>query len=70
MPQFLLNLLSSVRRWALYSSLLTLVLSVFVWTGLRGYRLLGDDNESGATELTGPPRAGGHGGYVHGFNHK
>lgn len=60
----------AVRRWPFYTGLAVLGIVVFAWTGLAGYRLLGDDNESGATELAGPPRSGGHGGYVNGINHK
>jgi hypothetical protein len=70
MPDFLRVLGVAARRWALYTSLLVLGLGGFCWAGLRSYRLLGDDNESNESEQSGPPRAGGHGGYVHGFNHK
>jgi hypothetical protein len=60
----------AVRRWPFYTGLMALLVVGFGYAGLTGYRLLGDDNESDANELVGPPRAGGHGGYVRGFNHK
>jgi hypothetical protein len=70
MPDFLRVLGAAARRWTLYTGFLVLGLGVFCWAGLRSYRLLGDDNESSESTQSGPPRAGGHGGYVHGFNHK
>jgi hypothetical protein len=60
----------AMRRWPLYAGLAVLGLGLFAWAGLGSHRLLGDDNESSDTELAGAPRTGGHGGYVHGFNHK
>ena len=61
---------ADLRRSPLYAGLLGLGLAAFLTLGLRGGRLLGDDNESTDTEQAGAPRTGGHGGYVHGFNHK
>jgi hypothetical protein len=62
---------ADLRRSPLYTGLLSLGLVAFLVLGLRGSRLLGDDNETSDTEQqAGPHRAGGHGGYVHGFNHK
>jgi hypothetical protein len=64
----------AVRRWPVYSGLALLVLLGFGWAGLRGTRLLGDDNESSETANGGPGnslsgRGGSHGG--HGtFYHK
>ena len=60
----------AVRQWPLYTLMGALGLGAYTLLGLNGYRLLGDDNESTDTELAGPRRAGGHGGFVHGFNHK
>jgi hypothetical protein len=59
----------AIRRWPLYAGLVGAVLAGFVGTNLAGYRLLGDDNETDANELVGPPRAGGHGGAAR-FYHK
>jgi hypothetical protein len=59
----------AVRNWPFYTGLAVLGLAIFAWAGLASHRLLGDDNESGATELAGPPRAGGHGGAAR-FYHK
>jgi hypothetical protein len=71
MPSFLRDLGTDLRRSPLYVGLLGLGLAGFLVLGLRGTRLLGDDNESTDTEQqAGPRRAGGHGGYVNGFNHK
>ncbi len=61
---------ADLRRSPFYAGLLALGLAAFLTLGLRGNRLLGDDNETPGDELAGPPRTGGHGGYVHGFNHK
>jgi hypothetical protein len=62
---------ADLRRSPFYAGLLGLGLVAFLVLGLRGSRLLGDDNEtSDAEQQAGPHRAGGHGGYVHGFNHK
>jgi hypothetical protein len=63
---------ADLRRSPFYAALLGLGLAGFVVLGLRGGRLLGDDNETPGTEASGSgaPRTGGHGGYVHGFNHK
>lgn len=71
MLSLLRHLGADLRRSPLYAGLLGLGLATFLLLGLRGSRLLGDDNESTDTEqAAGPRRAGGHGGYVHGFNHK
>jgi hypothetical protein len=71
MLSFLRYLGADLRRSPLYAGLLGLGLAAFVALGLHGSRLLGDDNESTDTEQQGGPRrAGGHGGYVNGFNHK
>ena len=65
------HLRADLRRSPLYAGLLGLGLAAFLTLGLRGSRLLGDDNETTeAEQQAGPHRAGGHGGYVHGFNHK
>ena len=62
---------ADLRRSPLYAGILGLGLAAFVALGLHGSRLLGDDNETSDTERqAGPRRAGGHGGYVNGFNHK
>ncbi len=60
----------AVRRWPVYAGLAALGLLAFAGAGLRGYRLLGDDNESTETARAGPgSHGGGHGG--HGvFYHK
>ena len=71
MLAFLHHLGDTLRRSPLYVGLLGLSLAAFLVLGLRGTRLLGDDTESTDTEQqAGPHRAGGHGGYVNGFNHK
>ena len=71
MLSFLRHLGADLRHSPLYAGLLGLGLAAFVALGLNGSRLLGDDNETSDTEQqAGPRRAGGHGGYVHGFNHK
>ena len=71
MFSFLRHLGADLRRSPLYTGLLAVGLAAFVVLGLRGSRLLGDDNETSETERqAGPHRAGGHGGYVNGFNHK
>ena len=71
MFSLLRDLGNDLRRSPFYAGLLGLGLVVFLTVGLRGTRLLGDDNETSDTEQqAGPRRAGGHGGYVHGFNHK
>lgn len=62
MPNYLRDLWLAVRRWPIYSGLVAVVLLTFMSSGLASYRLLGDDNESEANELIGPPSAGGHGG--------
>jgi len=66
MLSFLRHLGADLRRSPLYAGLLGLGLAAFLTLGLRGGRLLGGDNET----PSGAPRSGGHGGYVHGFNHK
>lgn len=59
-----------LRRWPLYSVVVAGVLATFVGLGLSGRRLLGDDNETDASEqVSGAPRAGGHGGAAR-FYHK
>jgi hypothetical protein len=59
----------AVRRWPVYAGMAALGLAIFSWTSLRGYRLLGDDNESTEAERGGPSSHGAHGG--HGtFYHK
>ena len=71
MLSFLRHLGADLRHSPLYAGLLGLGLVAFVALGLNGSRLRGDDNETSDTEQqAGPRRAGGHGGYVHGFNHK
>ena len=70
MVDLLRSLWFAVRNWPVYAGLAMLGLGLFTWAGLSSHRLLGDDNESTDTELAGPPRAGGHGSYVRGFNHK
>jgi hypothetical protein len=71
MFSFLRHLGADLRRSPLYAGLLAVGLAAFLALGLRGSRLLGDDNETSETERqAGPHRAGGHGGYVNGFNHK
>lgn len=63
----------AIRRWPLYAGLATLGLLTFAGAGLRGYRLLGDDNESTET-VSGPGNSftghghghgGGHGTFYH-----
>jgi hypothetical protein len=71
MFSFLRYLGADLRRSPLYVGLLGVGLAAFLILSLRGARLLGDDNEStDAKQQAGPHRAGGHGGYVNGFNHK
>jgi hypothetical protein len=71
MLSLLRHLGTDLRRSPFYAALLGLGLVAFLTVGLRGTRLLGDDNETSDTEQqAGPRRAGGHGGYVNGFNHK
>jgi hypothetical protein len=71
MLSILRHLGADLRRSPLYAGILGLGLAAFVALGLHGSRLLGDDNETSDTERqAGPRRAGGHGGYVNGFNHK
>jgi hypothetical protein len=71
MFSFLRFLGADLRRSPLYVGLLGVGLAAFLVLSLRGVRLLGDDNEStDAEQQAGPHRAGGHGGYVNGFNHK
>jgi hypothetical protein len=71
MFSFLRYLGADLRRSPLYVGLLGVGLAAFLILSLRGARLLGDDNEStDAEQQAGPHRAGGHGGYVNGFNHK
>ena len=67
---FFAKLWPSARQWPLYTLLGIVTLAAFTMLGLRGYRLLGDDNESNETEQAGAHRSGGRAGYVHGFNHK
>lgn len=70
MPRFLQEYWLAIRRWPVYAGLTALGLLAFAGAGLRGYRLLGDDNESTETGRSGPgSHGGGHGG--HGvFYHK
>lgn len=70
MLALLRQLKADFRRLPFYTGLLGLGLLTFLALGLRGTNLFGDDNETPGNELSGPPRAGGHGGFVHGFNHK
>ena len=70
MLTYLRSLLLATRRWPVYTGLVLVGTWVFLLLGLRGHRILGDDSDAPDTELRGAPRAGGHGGYVHGFNHK
>jgi hypothetical protein len=69
MASFFRSLIGAARQWPIYTALVLLALGTFLGTGLTGYRLLGDDNETDANELVGPPRAGGHGGAAR-FYHK
>jgi hypothetical protein len=69
MADYWRNLGEAIRRWPIYAGFVLLSLLGFISSGLLGYRLLGDDNESSADELVGPPRTGGHGGAVR-FYHK
>ena len=71
MPDFIRALWLAIRRWPVYAGLAGLGLGAFEWAGLRGYRLLGDDNESSETERGGPGNSltgrahGGHGTFYH-----
>ena len=71
MPDFIRSFWLAIRRWPVYAGLATLGLGLFEWAGLRGYRLLGDDNESTETERGGPGNSltgrahGGHGTFYH-----
>ncbi len=65
MPDFLRAYWQAIRRWPLYAGLAALVLAAFVGAGLRGYRLLGDDNESVEAGHSGPGSRGGHGAFYH-----
>jgi hypothetical protein len=71
MPDFIRALWLAIRRWPVYAGLATLGLGLFEWAGLRGYRLLGDDNESTEAERGGPGNSltgrahGGHGTFYH-----
>lgn len=71
MPDFIRALWLAIRRWPVYAGLAALGLGAFEWAGLRGYRLLGDDNESSGTERGGPGNSltgrahGGHGTFYH-----
>jgi len=61
----------AVRRWPLYTLLGLLGLGAFTAMSLRGYRLLGDDNESTEAPGGGPGNSlsgrghGGHGTFYH-----
>lgn len=71
MLDFIRSFWLAIRRWPVYAGLATLGLVAFEWAGLRGYRLLGDDNESSETERGGPGNSltgrahGGHGTFYH-----
>ena len=62
---------TDLRRSPLYAGLLGLGLAAFLALGLRGSRLIGDDNESSETERGGPGNTltgrahGGHGIFYH-----
>jgi len=70
MRNYFLSLWLAARRWPVYAGLLLLGLAAFTGAGLRGYRLLGDDNESTEAErgsgnsLTGRSHSG-HGTFYH-----
>lgn len=66
MPNFLRSFWLAIRRWPVYAGLAALGLGAFEWAGLRGYRLLGDDNESTET-LGAPGTRGSHGSAGHGL---
>lgn len=53
-----------MRSFRLYALLLLLATAGFVWAGLTGTRLLGDDNESteNLNGTGGARHSGGHGG--------
>ncbi|UOG76291.1 hypothetical protein MTX78_06740 [Hymenobacter tibetensis] len=61
----LLRDLKSIRYYALAAAL---AYGTFVWAGLRGTRLLGDDNEN-TENLNGNSSHGGSGGHAR-FYHK
>jgi hypothetical protein len=66
MRNYFLSLWVAARRWPVYAGLLLLGLAAFTGAGLRGYRLLGDDNESTETERGGHGGSrGGHGTFYH-----
>ncbi|TDN36067.1 hypothetical protein E4631_03715 [Hymenobacter sp. UV11] len=69
MPDLLRSLWLAIRRWPIYAGLAGLGLLAFVGAGLRGYRLLGDDNESTETARNSPGTHGGghagHGAFYH-----
>ena len=71
MPDFIRAYWLAIRRWPVYAGLAALGLGAFEWAGLRGYRLLGDDNESTEAERGGPGNSltgrahGGHGTFYH-----
>lgn len=71
MPDFLRAYWLAIRRWPVYAGLAALGLTAFTWAGLRGQRLLGDDNESTEAERGGASNSltgrahGGHGVFYH-----
>ena len=71
MLDFLRGYWLAIRRWPVYAGLVALGLAAFAGAGLRGYRLLGDDNESTEAERGGPGNSltgrahGGHGVFYH-----
>ncbi|WP_375417400.1 hypothetical protein [uncultured Hymenobacter sp.] len=66
MPDFLRSLWLAARALPLYAGLVLLSLTGFVWAGLHGTRLLGDDNESTETlGSAGRGASGGHARYYH-----
>lgn len=70
MFEYFQRLWQAARALPVYAALATLSLTAFAWAGLRGYRLLGDDNET--EEAPSSPagrRGGGHGGTAR-FYHK
>jgi hypothetical protein len=69
MPPFIRAFWLTIRAVPLYAGVVALTLGAFVWFGLHGTRLLGDDNES--TETLNGPSGRTHGGSGHArFYHK
>ncbi len=68
MPPFLRSLWISARALPLYAGLMLLSVLGVAWAGLRGTRLLGDDNES--VESLNGPSSRGVGGRSARFYHK